>query len=196
MARLNKEKKIQIIENAVKASGIEKEVEKLVARRAEFAEQLRLRAMGGQSNIDLFVKNSVTGALHSNTEVRFISNKKERHSLCFHGRMGRWNSLRKYSSEPDVKSYPVPQGYFPLTAAEQKKYSAIEKEESRLHEKLSSIIQAVKPVVFSVTTEKRLIEVWPESAELIPKSEEDTTKNLPALPIKEINLLVGLPTDK
>lgn len=48
-------------------------------------------------------------------------------------------------------------------------------------------------VLNSVSTDKRLIEVWPEAVAFIPAAERAATTNLPALPIAELNKLIGLP---
>jgi hypothetical protein len=54
----------------------------------------------------------------------------------------------------------------------------------------------VKAVVYSVNTTKRLIEVWPESAELIPKDIEVIRAGLPAINFTSLNASIGIPSDK
>jgi hypothetical protein len=48
----------------------------------------------------------------------------------------------------------------------------------------------------SVTTLKRLIEVWPESKELIPKDSDNAKAALPALRVEDLNRMIGLPTEE
>jgi hypothetical protein len=49
-------------------------------------------------------------------------------------------------------------------------------------------------VLDSVTTEKRLIVVWPEAKELIPEIISSSNKMLPALRTSSLNAAIGLPT--
>ncbi|ELV4980379.1 hypothetical protein SHB81_000001, partial [Escherichia coli] len=47
----------------------------------------------------------------------------------------------------------------------------------------------------SVTTVKRLIEVWPESKELLPKEADKASTALPALRVEDLNKMIGLPSE-
>lgn len=49
-------------------------------------------------------------------------------------------------------------------------------------------------VLNSVTTVKKLLEVWPESAELIPSEIEKPVINLPTVQIADLNNMIGVPT--
>lgn len=65
----------------------------------------------------------------------------------------------------------------------------------RIKDKEASIVASVEAVVNSVTTERKLLKVWPEAKELLPKASEIAQKaNLPALRIEELNSIVGLPS--
>ena len=67
-------------------------------------------------------------------------------------------------------------------------------------EELSSSSEAieanVKAVVYSVSTTKRLVEVWPEAAELIPSDIEVVRAALPAIDFANLNASIGIPSDK
>ncbi|ECQ2932900.1 hypothetical protein FZ351_19265 [Salmonella enterica] len=54
----------------------------------------------------------------------------------------------------------------------------------------------VQAVVYSVSTTKRLIEVWPESAELIPREVEVVRAGLPAINFESLNASIGIPSEK
>lgn len=48
--------------------------------------------------------------------------------------------------------------------------------------------------VNSVSTVKRLLEIWPEAKDLIPQSESKAVQaNLPAIPLEQLNALIGVP---
>lgn len=59
-----------------------------------------------------------------------------------------------------------------------------------------SIKENVKAVVYSVSSTKRLIEVWPESAELIPTDVEVVRAGLPAINFENLNASIGIPSEK
>lgn len=59
-----------------------------------------------------------------------------------------------------------------------------------------SIKENVKAVVYSVSSTKRLIEVWPESAELIPTDVEVVRAGLPAINFTSLNASIGIPSEK
>ncbi|MFN0682916.1 Nmad5 family putative nucleotide modification protein, partial [Escherichia coli] len=56
-------------------------------------------------------------------------------------------------------------------------------------------VQAVRLPLNSVTTVKRLIEVWPESKELLPKEADKASTALPALRVEDLNKMIGLPSE-
>ena len=45
------------------------------------------------------------------------------------------------------------------------------------------------------STVKRLIEVWPESKELLPKEADKASTALPALRVEDLNKMIGLPSE-
>ncbi|WP_242452188.1 Nmad5 family putative nucleotide modification protein, partial [Providencia rettgeri] len=46
------------------------------------------------------------------------------------------------------------------------------------------------------TTVKRLLTIWPEAKELLPKDVEKASVQLPALKVEKLNEIIGLPTEK
>lgn len=70
---------------------------------------------------------------------------------------------------------------------------AIDHDAKTLGEEVEQLVASVTSVLDSVTTDKRLIEIWPEAVAFIPAAEKANTPQLPALPIAELNKLIGLP---
>ncbi|MBZ7208083.1 hypothetical protein FMK66_11450 [Klebsiella michiganensis] len=68
-------------------------------------------------------------------------------------------------------------------------------EEQRLNARKKEIEATVWAALNSVTTLKRLIEVWPESKELIPENSDNARASLPALKVEDLNRMIGLPTE-
>jgi len=76
------------------------------------------------------------------------------------------------------------------------KFLDAEKVVEELDSSAKSIKANVKAVVYSVNTTKRLIEVWPEAAELIPSDIEVVRAAVPAIDFNSLNASIGIPSDK
>lgn len=69
----------------------------------------------------------------------------------------------------------------------------IDADSEKLKSDKEQIMVSAKAVLNSATTDKKLIELWPESIAFIPAAEKAARPNLPALPIAELNKMIGLP---
>ena len=76
------------------------------------------------------------------------------------------------------------------------KFLDAEKVVEELDSSAKSIKENVKAVVYSVSTTKRLVEVWPEAAELIPTDIEVVRAGLPAIDFANLNASIGIPSEK
>ncbi|AUW07804.1 hypothetical protein MC52_025005 [Klebsiella michiganensis] len=76
-----------------------------------------------------------------------------------------------------------------------KRFDSIIDEEQKLNSRKKEIEATVWAALKSVTTLSRLVEVWPESKELIPENVDSAKVALPALKIEDLNRLIGLPTE-
>jgi hypothetical protein len=76
------------------------------------------------------------------------------------------------------------------------KFLDAEKVVEELDSSAKTIKANVKAVVYSVSTTKRLVEVWPEAAELIPSDIEVVRAALPAINFVNLNASIGIPSDK
>lgn len=70
---------------------------------------------------------------------------------------------------------------------------AIDHDATALTSEIEQLKVSLNAVLNSVSTDKKLIEVWPEAVAFIPAAEKANTPQLPALPIAELNKLIGLP---
>lgn len=73
-------------------------------------------------------------------------------------------------------------------------YFKIQGEIDDLHKSKENVRTDVEAMVYSVNTTKRLVEVWPESAELIPAGSQVIKAGLPAINIDSLNAAIGIPT--
>lgn len=71
-----------------------------------------------------------------------------------------------------------------------KEFSALQEEETALYKSKQQLTDTTRQLMNSVTTIKRLLEVWPEVAEFLP-SDTEQTANLPAVPVESLNVLVN-----
>lgn len=76
------------------------------------------------------------------------------------------------------------------------KFLDAEKAVEELESSAKGIKENVKAVVYSVNSTKRLIEVWPEAAELIPSDIEVVRASVPAINFDSLNASIGIPSEK
>ena len=76
------------------------------------------------------------------------------------------------------------------------KFLDAEKVVEELDSSAKSIKANVKAVVYSVNSTKRLVEVWPEAAELIPSDIEVVRAAVPAIDFNNLNASIGIPSNK
>jgi len=69
----------------------------------------------------------------------------------------------------------------------------IDADAEKLKSDKEQIIVSATAVLNSATTDKKLIELWPEAIAFIPAAEKAAKPSLPALPIAELNKMIGLP---
>lgn len=70
---------------------------------------------------------------------------------------------------------------------------AIDHDDAALKSEREQLTVSLWAVLDSVTTDKRLVEVWPEAVAFIPTAERAASPQLPALPIADLNRMIGLP---
>lgn len=69
------------------------------------------------------------------------------------------------------------------------------KEEARINEISESVRANVRATVEGVTTVKKLLELWPEAAELLTEAESKGAA-LPVVQRDQLNTMIGLPSDE
>lgn len=90
-----------------------------------------------------------------------------------------------YSNDSGRRSFP---GNHPLTA----KFTRLTQAKERLRKSRSEAKLKAETVLAGVTTTAALIQVWPEIEPFIPEPTVGTGKNLPAVPMKDLNCALGL----
>ena len=70
---------------------------------------------------------------------------------------------------------------------------AIDHDAAALKSEREQLTVSLRAVLDSVATDKRLVELWPEAVAFIPAAERAASPQLPALPIADLNRMIGLP---
>ncbi|EOX6590414.1 Nmad5 family putative nucleotide modification protein [Escherichia coli] len=109
-----------------------------------------------------------------------------------------WHVLYQQSSVCKDILLPTPTKDKCMFSAEHeitKRFDEICALQQKLEAKKKDIESNVWAALNSVTTVKRLIEVWPESKELLPKEADKASTALPALRVEDLNKMIGLPSE-
>ena len=75
-------------------------------------------------------------------------------------------------------------------------WHALNDRAKELKEQRDVLKAQIKAVVESVPTIQKLLEVWPEAKELLPKGEQPIVSNVPAVLITSLNAAIGLPSEE
>jgi len=192
-----------IVHNAVAKSGLNDVRDAIVKQRAEWANKVRLEAIGGVEEerklVDINKKhealvNSVPEGLRMSgrnpartTNEIWVNVAGITFSAYFHGGLGYSGYEQVYRISPSSHTLLADN---PLVA----EFHEIHNKQAEYDDKLSTLINSVRAAVQKVTTVKKLLEVWPEAKELIPEEVEKQVKQLPAIKTEDLNKMIGLPS--
>lgn len=202
--RLTNAIKDSIKNNALAKAGIFKQKEELKKEFNQLALDVRIEALGGEDKVkkmelvlDVAISNLKMLEEEVNSHIGVYNAKSNSLRPAFGGQRIR---LRYGKDSKDEDIYLLtPDDNKCLFSADHelsKRFEKLNKKESKIKKKESEIEANVQATLNSVTTIKRLIEIWPESKELIPTDISKASILLPALQVEDLNKLIGLPTDK
>lgn len=145
--------------------GIQSQIETLVA---SIPKEFRLNAATGHSNKAYTVRVNVAGL---SVDWSF----DDWHTFPIH-----------YSNDRFV----IPHGHELVNV-----WNEYEKQREFVQSRTDTVQVNVKAMVYSATTVKKLIELWPECVELLPATIDKPAVNLPSVKVEELNSLIGIPTE-
>lgn len=206
MTRLNKTIREAIINNAVEASGVNSREEALIKRRAKLADDVRLFAIGGPERenelnklYDNAVKYAETHKCDGMIHIDVCRSSSYEINVNFSGRSVDlyFTGEPKHSYDNRVSKPYVNSSYRSRIAITidnplNDEFDAIIKEQRVINELRTQISAEVRAMVNSVTTVKKLLELWPESKGLLPESEKPSSTALVA-DVSKLNTTIGLP---
>ncbi|MEF3108810.1 Nmad5 family putative nucleotide modification protein [Raoultella sp. WB_B2P2-3] len=193
----------QIAKNALTKSGIVAALEALQVNRHRVARDARVFAFGGAEKTAKADKaydklEKALSELRDSGSSFYISNGLSQSIyIAISGRQLGWCPYGKDTKGGDILLV-TPNRDLCLFGAEHeitKRFDEIMNEEQKLNARAKEIESTVWAALNSVTTLKRLVEVWPESKELIPENSDSVKSSLPALKVEDLNRMIGLPTE-
>lgn len=203
MTKLTKAVKEQIVKNAVEKSGLIDEHNKIIQRRAEWANNVRLFAIGGTEIEKQLVAineqyekllDSVPKQLRMSGRCPVLVTKEfyvnvAGISFCayFHGGISFNYLTHIHRISPSSVTLLADN---PLVA----EFHEIHNQQEEYDNKVVTLRNSVNGVIANITTVKKLLEVWPEAKELLPPAIEKQTVQLPMVQTADLNKLIGLPS--
>jgi len=208
MTRLNKSIRNSIINNAIKASGVNTRQEALIKRRAKLADDVRLFAIGGSEReaelnaaYDKVVKYAKTNTVESFIDIEVSRSEGYGINVNFAGRAVDlyFTGKEEYCYSDAVSKPYVNTSYskrIAITADNplNDEFDAINKEQRIIDDLRTQVKSEVTAMVNSVTTIKKLLELWPESEGLLPAGEKSQSTALVA-DVNKLNTMIGLPKE-
>lgn len=199
MTRLTNEIRDKIINNAITKAIGERETVQLKAFADKFSDELVKTALGDKLDDLTKIEKDIKKLIDKIPE-EFRTYEDEYHVIKYDvvrlniaGQAVDWgfDEPRIFPRNTWRDRYVIPQGHALVGMmdnyrAEQKAISDIK----------TNVRENVRALVYSVTTVKKLLEVWPESLELIPSNVEKPIVQLPSIKIEQLNALIGVPTEK
>ena len=198
MTRLNQSMRKKIVDNAVNKALAERKAT-LKATYDKWVEDVRVFTIGGKEKEDEYLKiaekikkleKTIPQQLRDNT-FELAKNYYLHLNVggsCFMIDSG---SARITCANTDRRD-----GRFIIHADNSLaiRWTENEAENTRIDELEKTIRVNAEAVVNSVSSVKKLIEVWPECAELLPNEIERQIINLPTIQIDQLNTMIGIPT--
>lgn len=196
--RLNSSIKQAILEAALKKAGIFDREAAIRQRYADWAENLRRRFIPPEVEAKINVALEASRAVPEYAVDRWFSPQKRNGINANNAGQKRciyWNGEQAYDRRDPEQPYRIAPDYVTLSAGDPDgvRLDLIDDDAQALRKEREQLTVSVMAVLNSVSTDKKLIEVWPEAVAFIPAAEKAATPQLPALPIASLNKMIGLP---
>ncbi|WP_272658191.1 Nmad5 family putative nucleotide modification protein [Providencia sp. PROV108] len=203
MTRLTNSLKEVITQNALEKSGVIQQQKELDLEYNKLALDVRIEALGGKEKADALDQ------LHQNLlegvdklkeymgEYVYITNDVDyRVYVSFGGMRNRINYSETIDDQTMLLTPCESKCRFAADHPLSIKFLELEEKKSKLDKKYCEVKVNVSTALKSCTTVKRLLTIWPEAKELLPKDVEKASVQLPALKVEKLNEIIGLPTEK
>lgn len=191
MTRLTKNIREQILANAQTKSGNRDRRNATTAKRKEWAEAVRIAAIGSNAQeLDELSKKieklraSVPEKFRADGELIYKRGYLSLNCAGLRIHVSEWDGNKVSPREFTLTSdNPLTQQFHDILA-----------EEKANSESWERVKVSVNAATNAVTTVKALLKAWPEAKELLPENMEEAKIQLPAIQVADLNALVGLPS--
>lgn len=216
--RLTKTIREEIINNSLIQSDVIKREKKLSDSIAKLAEDCRIFAFGGKSKYEdmLDTAGYIKGMLKELPEQANFTNfslDKSQYIMVSFGGMSVYvyyngsfcnnrYSVRTNFTDITISGFNTdyirkisPKSKILLTPKStfSKRFERIHQNMENLKTERNNLISKLQGALSTYTTTNNLLKDWPDMKPLIPLPPEKLVKNIPAVQIKELNKLIGLP---
>lgn len=195
--KLNKQIKEAILQSALKKAGIPDREAAIRNRYSDWAEAVRVRYVTPEAMV--LIDAARVASLAVPEMLRSYNFTPERNyritaNVAGQSRDVYWNGAFRYADKPEERRI-CPDTRVTLLADDPltEQLYAIDHDAAALKSEREQLTVSLRAVLDSVTTDKRLVEVWPEAVAFIPTAERAASQQLPALPIADLNRMIGLP---
>ncbi len=204
MTRLTNSLKEVITQNALEKSGVIQQQKELDLEYNKLALEVRIEALGGKENAGVLdqLYNDLINGIDTLKKVTgtyiYLNNGLD---TGINPSFGGMSTYLNYGFNKNGDSI------FLLALSRDKcrfsadhplsiKFTELEGKKEKLNKKYCEVNVNVSAALKSCTTVKRLLTIWPEAKELLPKDVEKASVQLPALKVEKLNEIIGLPTEK
>lgn len=192
MTRLTNTLRLEITDRAALKSGLVAAVAHVENKRVDWAERLRVDLLGGPEKAAYYAQLNIdAGTLaaslpHGLADSYRAVNREKYISVNLAGanlRIGLTRYSEAFCTRQTVTAdNPLVQQFYDL-----------EHELATAQDDLAKLRQQVRATLDSFTTIAALVKAWPESAELVAGLVPAPKYQLPAVPVANLNKLIGLP---
>lgn len=195
--KLNKSIREAIIENAVKKSSIPAQRDAHQNALYDLADKALSIARGdGLTDADFEAAEEESQAIKDRFPEAFVYDRALFDVTAFiRAKIGS-EYERLYFRGDTKKHVPIHWTTFDANSEVALEWNALRNQKDDIDAQEETLRQSVRAAVFSVTMVEKLLEVWPESKELIPSDlGKHVGKMLPSVNVQSLNSLIGLPSE-
>ncbi|WP_157975264.1 Nmad5 family putative nucleotide modification protein [Photorhabdus sp. CRCIA-P01] len=200
--KLTRDLKKEIVNNALSSAGISECYAQLGREKDQLAKDVRVAALGGEEKAKHY-NRVYDKALEDIKELQVnIDRHIHIYNVLADGIYTAFGGLQpgqlyygKDDLGKDIKLITPTQNHcrFPADHELSIRFTEIEKKSNELNNKKDEIKNNVYAILNSVTTTKRLIEVWPEAKDLIPSEDIRSINTSLSVKVEDLNKMIGIP---
>ncbi|MCT8349820.1 hypothetical protein LGZ99_22110 [Photorhabdus temperata] len=199
--KLTKDLKKEIVNNALSLAGIEEGFKQIELDKCQLAKDIRVTALGGEDKVkywDELYENILDQIKEFNRNIDrhidIIGAESEEILVGFGGRQ-MWLAYGRDENENRIRLITPARDHCLFNAEHELsvRFTKIEEKLSELNNKKDEIKNNVYAILNSVTTTKKLVEVWPEAKDLIPSEEVRIINTSLSVKVEDLNKMIGIP---